>query len=142
VKGIKLVLVIQDYFTKWVELYPLPSPEVERIANVLVQNFIIRFSPWSWHSDQGPNFESMIIREVSNILGIVKTRTTGYHPQGDGQVERFMRTLQSAVSKFVQENHRDWVQYLPMIQFAYNTSVQESTKFTPDLRISCLAEKL
>ena len=131
-EGNRVILVVQDYFTKWVELYALPSQEAPVLARALVDNFITRFGiPWSWHSDKGPNFESNLINEVSKILGVVKTRTTSYHPQCDGLAERFMRTLQSVLAKFVDEHQRDWASYLPMVQFAYNSSVQESTGYTP-----------
>ena len=86
--------MVSDYFTKWVEAYALPDQTAQTVADVLVRDFICRFgAPTYLHSDQGKNFESHLLKEVCQLLGIKKTRTTAYHPQCDGQVERFNRTL-------------------------------------------------
>ena len=83
-----------DYFTKWAEAYPVPNQEAATIANKLVNEMFLRFSsPEQLHSDQGRQFESALVREVCKCLDIRKTRTTPYHPQCDGLVERFNRTL-------------------------------------------------
>ena len=61
--------------------------------------FIIRYGvPEILHTDQGGNFESILIKELCQILGITKTRTTPYHPQSDGMIERFNRTLLNMLS--------------------------------------------
>ena len=64
-------------------------------------------------------------------MGINQTRTTAYHPQGNGQVERFNRTLEAMLAKIVQQNQRDWDQHLPKVMFAYRTAIQEATGYTP-----------
>ena len=63
--------------------------------------------------------------------GITKTRTTAYHPSGDGQVERQNRTLQDMLSNYVSNRVDDWDLWLDPVLFAYNTSKHESTGFTP-----------
>ena len=83
------------------------------------------------HSDQGRNFESALFNEMCALLGIEKTRTSGFRPQSHGLVERCNRTLQDMLAKFVSHNPEEWDQYLPLVSLAYNTSVHESTKFTP-----------
>ena len=69
--------------------------------------------------------------EVYELLGIKKVNTTAYHPQTDGLVERFNRTLISMLAKTVQKQGRDWDEHLPYVLYAYRTSVQESTKESP-----------
>ncbi|CAG2253707.1 unnamed protein product [Mytilus edulis] len=102
------------------------------IAEILIDQFISRFgAPFQLHSDQGPEFESRLISELCKLLGIDKTRTTTYHPQSDGQVERFNRTLLSMLSKYVKENQRDWDVHLQKVMMGYRTSEHESTKFSP-----------
>ena len=59
------------------------------------------------HSDQGRNFESALVHEVCKLLGIRMSRTTAYHPQGDGLVERMNRSLVESLSKYVDTN-QDW----------------------------------
>ena len=69
--------------------------------------------------------------EVYELLGIKKINTTAYHPQTDGLVERFNRTLISMLAKTVQKQGRDWDEHLPYVLYAYRTSIQESTKESP-----------
>ena len=92
--GNSYILVVGDYFTKWMEAYPIPNQEATTIASKLVNEFICRFSvPRQLHSDQGAQFESKVITEICKLLHIDKTRTTPYHPQSDGLIERFNRIL-------------------------------------------------
>ena len=107
--GNKYILIAMDYFTKWPEAYPLPNQEAVTVAKVLVEEFISRFGmPIELHSDQGRNFESRVFAELCSLLGIKKTRTTPLHPQSDGMVERYNRTLEKQLAIFVNENHKDW----------------------------------
>ena len=93
--GNKYLLTTADYFTKWVEAYPLPCQEAVVVAEALVNNFVYRFGvPLIIHSDQGRNFESQVFTEMCRLLGVKKTRTTPLHPQSDGMVERFNRTIE------------------------------------------------
>ena len=130
-RGNRYILVVGDYFTKWKEAYPLPDMEALSIAKVLVNEFICWFGvPDSIHTDQGKNFEAKVIREICHLLGVTKTRTTPYHPQSDGLVERFNRTLLEMLSTTVADEH-DWDLSLPTLLLAYRTSVQETTGTTP-----------
>ena len=97
-----------DYLSKWPEAYALPNQEAVTVTNVLVSQFFIRFGvPAELHSDQGRNFESLVFREVCTLLGIRKTRTTALHPQSDGIVERYNRTLVNQLATFVQDHQKD-----------------------------------
>ena len=82
------------------------------------------------HSDQGRNFESRLFKEVCRHMDIEKTRTTGYHPQCNGQVERFNKTVCAMLAMFVAEKQRDWDSILPKVVFAYNTCKHETTRHT------------
>ena len=87
-KGNKYVLVAADCFTKWVEAYGIPNQEAVTVAVKLVDEMFCRFSPPEQvHSDQGRQFESILLKEVCNLLQIKKTHTTPYRPQGNGMVE-------------------------------------------------------
>ena len=108
-RGNTYILVIQDYFTKWVECFPMPDMRSSTVAKIMVNEVISRFGiPHTIHSDQGRQFESILFRDMCRLLQIEKTRTTAYHPQSDGMVERFNRTIASMVSMFVNDNHSDW----------------------------------
>lgn len=93
--------------------------------------FMKQFRPVNMHTDQGRNFESKSFQEMCRLLDIKKTRTTPYHHQSDGLVERFNRTLESTLSMYVSNHQNDWDKYLQMVMYAYRSSVQESTRFTP-----------
>ena len=128
----RYVLVAMDYFTRWAEAYAIPNQEAITIATKLVDVLFLRFSiPEQLHSDQGRQFESRLMSEICSLLGIRKTRTTPYHPQSDGLVERFNRTLLNMLSICCQDHLSTWENQLPKVCMAYNTSIQHSTGFTP-----------
>ena len=83
------------------------------------------------HSDKGANFEGNVMKQLCQLLGIKKTRTTAYHFQSDGLVERMNKTLMEAISKYVSNNQRDWDMWLPLVLFGYRTSKHASTGETP-----------
>ena len=133
-RGNKYILVIQDYFTKWVECFPMPDMRSSTVAKIMVDEVISRFGiPHTIHSDQGRQFESNLFRYMCRLLQIEKTRTTAYHPQSDGMVERFNRTLASMVSMFVNDNHSDWDELLPYLSMAYRATEHETTGMSPNL---------
>ena len=130
--GNKYILVVTDLFTKWVEAFPIHDTTSSTLATVLVDQFITRYGvPVVLHSDQGANLCSEVIKAICKLLGMDKTRTSAYHPQGNGQVERFNRTLEAMLAKNVKDNQRDWDQWLQKVLFAYRTSLHETTGFTP-----------
>ena len=130
--GNTFVLVVADYFTRWTEAYPIPNQEATTVAKKLVDQFFFRFSPpEQLHSDQGRNFESEVITEVCKLLGVVKSRTTPYHPQSDGLIERFNRTLLDMLAKAARERPFHWEEHLPRLCLAYNSSVHPTTGFAP-----------
>ncbi|KAK9874212.1 hypothetical protein WA026_002568 [Henosepilachna vigintioctopunctata] len=143
--GNKYILVAMDYFSKWPEAYALPNQETQTIARTLVDQFISRYGvPLELHSDQGRNFESDVFKKVMEILNIRKTRTTPLHPQSDGMVERFNRTMEQYLSKVVADHQKDWDKHLPVLLMAYRGSVHDTTGHTPakvlfgrELRLPC-----
>lgn len=131
--GNRYVLVMADYFTKWVEAIPLPDQEARTTAEAFVNNFVTRFgAPLLLHTDQGRNFEAKLFQEMGKLLGIKKTRTTAYRPQSDGLVERFNRTLITMVTAYAADHQRTWDKYLPMLTMAYRSTPQESSGLSPN----------
>ena len=131
-RGNKHLLVVMDHFTKWCEVFATTDQKAQTVAEILVSRVFSRFGPPTvLHSDQGRNFESNLMKEVCNLMGIHKSRTTAYHPQCDGQVERQNRTLQDMLSAFVSQNRDDWDLWVDLAVYAYNTSTHESTGYSP-----------
>ncbi|GFX96804.1 hypothetical protein TNCV_1648391 [Trichonephila clavipes] len=105
--GNKYLLVVMDYFTKWPEVYPIPDQEAPTVAEAVVQHWISRYGvPLQLHSDQGRNFVSAVLKGVCELLGIDKTKTTPLHPQSDGMVERFNRTILNNLSLMVSRTNK------------------------------------
>ena len=82
------------------------------------------------HTDQGRNFEAALMKDVCQIMGIHKTRTTAFRPQSDGFVERFNRTLQQMYTNYQQT---DWDKLLPLMLTAYRATPQETTGQSPNM---------
>lgn len=131
-KGNRYVLVVEDYFTKFVNLYALPNQTAITVARCLFEDYIlIHGVPETLHSDQGRQFEAEVIQSLCQWLNIKKTRTTPYHPKSDGMVERFNRTLIDQLAKTLLTHGGEWDEYVKHVAFAYNTSPHSSTHFTP-----------
>ena len=128
----RYILLVCDYFTKWLVAVPLVTIDAKTVASKLIDKFIsVLGVPSELHSDQGSNFESCVFREVCELLGIRKTRTTPGRPQSDGMVERTCRSIQAMMSSYVSQNQKDWDVYLPLLVLAYNSSLHDTTKCTP-----------
>lgn len=131
-KGISNVLVVTDHFTRYAQAFPTKSQKAPVVAKVLMEKYFVHYGlPSRIHSDQGRDFESRIIRELLSLMGIRKSRTTPYHPQGDPQPERFNRTLISMLGTLGQEKKRSWSQHVPYLVHAYNSTKCDSTGYSP-----------
>ena len=132
-RGNRYVVVMADYFTKWAEAIATPDQEARTVADVFVRHFLTKFgAPRMIHTDQGKNFESHLFAEMCKLLGIKKTRTTVYHPQSDGMVERFNRTLGTMIVAYAAERPKTWDERLPMLTMAYRATPHESTGYSPN----------
>ncbi|KRZ13010.1 Retrovirus-related Pol polyprotein from transposon [Trichinella zimbabwensis] len=130
--GNRYTLVVCDYFSKWPETFALPNAEARTVATALVNGIFCRYgAPETLHSDQGRNFESELVKEVCQLFGVAKTRTTAYHPQSDGLVERMNRILLDLLAKASIDHPDDWDAHLDRVLLAYRSSVHHTTGATP-----------
>ena len=130
-RGNQYVLLIEDYFTKWVEAFPLERTAAPSVAQCVLNGWIARFGcPFTILSDQGSEFRSKLFKSLTTMLQIRKLRTSAYHPRTDGMVERSNRTLIDVLSKFA-EKVPDWDLRLPLVMFAIRTAEHTTTKFSP-----------
>ena len=131
-KGISNVLVVTDHFTRYAQAFPTKSQKAPVVAKVLMEKYFVHYGlPSRIHSDQGRDFESRLIRELLTLMGIRKSRTTPYHPQGDPQPERFNRTLLSMLGTLGREKKRSWSQHVPYLVHAYNSTKCDATGYSP-----------
>ena len=126
----RYLLVVMDYFTKWVEAIPLRDQTAASITKAPIKICSSFGVPSILHSDQGRNFESEMLHQMLQAFGIKKSRTTAYHPQCDGMVERFNRSLLQLLRCYVSAEG-DWETYLPLVLYAYRTAPHSTTGVSP-----------
>ena len=126
------VLVMTDSFTKFAIAVPCRDQTAVSVARVLRDHWFAHYGvPAQIHSDQGRNFESRLIKELCCLYGITKTRTSPYHPQGNGQTERFNRTLYGLIKSLESSRRNHWPDLLQHLVFMYNSTPHSVTGFTP-----------
>lgn len=130
--GYENILVITDHFTRFAQAFPTRNQTAKTTAKTLFENFIVHYGfPARLHSDQGRNFESQVIKELCEIASVDRSRTTPYHPMGNGMTERFNRTLLGMLGTLNDEQKQDWKSYVAPLVHAYNATRHESTGFAP-----------
>ena len=129
--GKRYILVVCDYATRYPEAIPLRSIDAECIAEELVTLFSRVGVPSEILTDQGSNFTSQLLTEIYRMLHVHPIRTMPYHPQTDGLVERFNKTLKSMLRKYATKEGKDWDKLIPYLLFAYREVPQASTGFSP-----------
>ena len=130
--GFEHLLVMVDHFTKFACVVPTRNESARTTANALFTHFVNVFGyPQAIHSDQGRNFESAIIKELCSIAGVRKSRTTPYHPMGNGACERLNQTLLKLLGTLEAEKKSRWKDYLGALVQAYNSTPHEATGYSP-----------
>ena len=126
------ILVWEDYATRWSEAIPLADTLAATIGRAFWYNVVCRYGcPRTILTDLGKNFMSSIFEELLRFTKTDRLRTTAYHPQTDGLVERQNQTLKQMIRTYVNKKQSDWDELLPYLSFAYNSSVHSTTGVTP-----------
>lgn len=127
----KYVAVITCAFTKWTEVVPIPNKEAPTVAKAIFEEWICRRGIMqNLVSDGGKEFANTILDELCKLMNVNNHIVTPYHPQSNGQVERFNRDMKKYLRTMLDET-TNWVVFLKPLQFAHNTAVSKSTHFTP-----------
>lgn len=130
-RGNIYILVVIDYFTKWVELFPLANIKAKTIAQIFVDDVMCRFGfPVRIISDNGVQFLSNIFTNVCQILDIKHQRTPFYHPQSN-LCERVNRTIKPLLAALAHHDNKSWDTKLAQIAFALRTARSDSTEQSP-----------
>ena len=128
----KYVLAITDYFSKWVIAIPLPNQTAQTTAEALYEHYICIYGvPSCILSDQGSHFNNQLMTAFTQLLGCHHIKSTPYHPQTNGAIERFNSTFERQLAKLTDQYINNWDDHLKSIVFAYNTGQHATTKSSP-----------
>ncbi|XP_076040903.1 uncharacterized protein LOC143025315 [Oratosquilla oratoria] len=130
-RGHQFLLTIIDSATRYPEAIPLRRITAKNVVRALVHFFTQVGLPTVIQSDQGSNFTSRLFNQVMESLGVKQSRSSAYHPQSQGVVERFHQTLKRILRTFCLETGRDWDEGVDLLLFAIRDSVQESLGYSP-----------
>ncbi|CAK1583786.1 unnamed protein product [Parnassius mnemosyne] len=116
-------LTAVDRFTRWTEAVPLKDITAESVAKAFLSGWIARFGcPTDIVTDRGRQFESALFAQLSRFIGFKHRRTTSYHPQCNGLVERFHRQLKTAIMCHADSS---WTEALPIVLLGIRSSFKE-----------------
>ncbi|KAJ9505979.1 hypothetical protein QJQ45_016971, partial [Haematococcus lacustris] len=133
--GFDAICVFVDRLSKMVHFVPCKeSMNAKGFARLFVDNvFKLHGLPKDMVSDRGPHFHNTFWHHVQKLLGMRGSLSSSYHPQSDGQTERYNRVLEEMLRHYISPTQADWPDYLSLAEFAVNNSWQESIKSTPFL---------
>lgn len=124
----RYIVTFIDRETGWAEADPVDSITATDIARSFVRSWYQRFgTPLHVTTDRGKQFESELFSELSRLLGFWRIRTASYHPSANGKIERFHRTLKTALKA----RKGDWIDSLPLVMFAYRITPSSLENISP-----------
>ena len=122
--GYENILVITDHFSRYAQALPTRNQTAHTTARSLFKIYFMHYGrPSKLHSDKGANFESKTIQKLCELAGIIKTRTTPYHPIENRMVERFNKTLLNMMGSLSEDKKGDWAAHVSTLAHAYNAAI-------------------
>ena len=133
--GIENVLMMTDVYSKFTITVPTRNQTAQTVTKAVVREWFLRYGvPFQIHSDQGICFDAKIVTSLKDLLKIYavdKSRTTPYHPMGNGQCERYNRTMHGLLRTLTPAQKSKWPDYLPELTYVYNVTPHAATVFSP-----------
>ena len=127
--GFSYLLTCIDRYTRWPEAIPLSDITADTVAKAFVGGWISRFGvPSTVVTDRGGQFESDLWKELSQLLGTTRCRTTAYHPCANGLIERFHRQLKASLRTLPDTNK--WADALPLVMLGIRTALKDDLQCT------------
>jgi hypothetical protein len=112
---------------------PLPSKDTVTVAKALVSRIFTQVGcVFHLLSDQGKEFDNLLLKSLCSLLGTDKIHTTAYKPSTKTCVERLHRSMNLLIAKTIDDNHHNWTKVLPHVMLAYQCAVHESTGYSPN----------
>jgi hypothetical protein len=130
--GNKYIIVAMDYLTKWPEAKPTKEATAETTVQFIYEDIICRHGcPGKILTDRGSHFNNKLLKILTNKFSVKHLLSTPYHPQTNGLVERFNRTLGESLARMSSQHPDQWDEYIAPALFAYRTSKHSNTRVTP-----------
>lgn len=127
--GYRYCLTAVDRFTRWPEAIPIADISAETVAKAFVSNWIARYGvPSEIVTDRGKQFESALMKQLADLAGFRRNRTTAYHPASNGMVERMHRVLKTAIKC---HNSLNWTETLPLVLLGMRSGFKSDIQASP-----------
>ena len=130
-EGYNGILVITEYLTKFIMVYPIKSKQAIEIAEKLLDYIGLFGPPQIILSDQGTEFNNTIVKRMLDSVGIEHRITSAYHPRTNGQAERVNQVFVESLKKYTTNDNTKWHKWIPFVSLAYRSRVHSSTGYTP-----------
>ena len=126
------VLVITDHFTRYSQAFVTSNQQTSTVVKIFIDKYVVHYGwPEKILTDQGASFESKLFKELCEEAKIHKMRTTPYHPMGNGQPERFNRTLLTMIGTLPRVEKANWQNWVNHLTHVYNCTKSQVTGFSP-----------
>ena len=130
--GFEYVFVVTDHFTRYVQAFATKIKSAKAAAEKLYNNYVVTYGfPSQIHHDCGREFHNSLFAKLLQLCGIKSSKTTPYHPSRDGQTERMNQTIISMLKTLNENQKARWKDHLSKLVFAYNSSINKSTGYSP-----------
>ena len=131
-RGNRYIISITDILSKFIITKAVRDCTATTAANFLINKVIMKYgTPTCILTDNGTHFTAQVMNNVFQRLGMTHLYSTTYHPQTNGQIERFNATMDGKIATLCNERRTDWDEALQFVTFNYNTSIHATTKQTP-----------
>ena len=130
--GVRYIIIVVEYVTKWAEVEPVPSCTKEVATKFIYENIITRFGcPLTLISDKGSHFINQTIQILLKEFLIDHHKSSAYHPQANEAIESFNKTLTKGLTKICNIDKDDQDEKIPTVPWAYRTTYKRATNQTP-----------
>ena len=130
--GYEYILLIVDHFSRWAQAYPTKNKSAATAAKHLFNDFVLKYSlPGKILHDQGKEFENRMFKTIERFCGVVRSRTTPYHPQANGTCERMNSTLLQMLRTLAESDKPKWHEHVNKLMAAYNVTTHSTTGYSP-----------